>query len=233
MTNAPVRRLPTNPFATRFTRPGELEPLDEQGEPVDAASLLARLGPGRVVAIEGPHGHGKSTLLAAIMAAARADGWATAAVRVRSPFDAWRPIVTAVTTPQGGLVGCDGWERAAPGTAAIVRLVAAARGLRVVVTTHRPGGLRLLARCGTSPRLLAQLVMRLPDHGGLIAAADIDDAFHRHAGNLREALYDLYDRFERRARGLRPPASGDRPHLATAGWSGESSLHRGPAGEQI
>lgn len=233
MTDAPARRLPTNPFATRFTRPGELEPLDEQGEPVDAARLVARLGPGRVVAIEGPHGHGKSTLLAAIMASARADGQATAAVRVRSPFDAWRPIVTALTTPRGCLVGYDGWERAAPGTAEIVRLVAAARGLRVVVTTHRPGRLRVVARCGTSPRLLAALVTRLPDHGGLIAAADIDDAFHRHGGNLREALYDLYDRFERRARSLLSPAGGGHPHLPPAGWSGESSLLGEAAGGRI
>jgi hypothetical protein len=27
----------------------------------------------------------------------------------------------------------------------------------------------------------------------------VADAFARHAGDLREALYDLYDRFERRA----------------------------------
>jgi hypothetical protein len=46
----------------------------------------------------------------------------------------------------------------------------------------------------------------LPDHGGLITGDDIDDACRRHAGNLREALYDLYDRFERRARRHSPAA---------------------------
>jgi hypothetical protein len=207
MRSAPPGRLPTNPFATRFTRPGALQPLDERGEPVDAVRLLCRLVPGRVVAIEGPHGHGKSTLLAAIMEAAHAAGWHATTVRVRSPLDAWRPIITAIMAPKGGLVGCDGWERAAPGTAAIVRLVAAGRGLRVIVTTHRPAGLQVLACCGTTLRLLSALVSRLPDHGGLISAVDIADAFDRHAGNLREALYDLYDRFERRARGLRPPSA--------------------------
>jgi hypothetical protein len=103
-------------------------------------------------------------------------------------------------------VACDGWERAIPGTAALVRLIAAARGLRVVVTAHGRAGLPILARCETSPGLLAEVVALLPDHGGLITGDDIDDACRRHAGNLREALYDLYDRFERRARRHSPAA---------------------------
>jgi len=55
-------------------------------------------------------------------------------------------------------------------------------------------------RCETSARLFAALVERLPDHGGRIDAADVADAFARHGGNLRESLYDLYDRFECRIR---------------------------------
>lgn len=207
MMPAPARRLPTNPFATRFTRPGMLPPLGLHGEPIDAALLLARLPRGRVVAIVGPHGHGKSTLLAALTKAAAATDPTGTAVRVRSPLDSWRPLVAVLTSRRGGFVACDGWERALPGTAALVRLVAAARGLRVVVTAHGPAGLPVLARCETSPGLLADVVARLPDHGGLITGGDIDEACRRHAGNLREALYDLYDRFERRAR-RRPLAAG-------------------------
>ena len=40
----------------------------------------------------------------------------------------------------------------------------------------------------------------LPSHGGTIAPGDVDTAFHRHGGNLRDALFDLYDCFERRIR---------------------------------
>lgn len=194
------RRLPTNPFATRFTRPGVLPALGPQGEPIDAAGLLSRISPGRVVTLVGPHGHGKSTLLSCLTAAARHAGSETTAVRIRSPSDSWRPVAAVLATPRGGLVTCDGWERSLPGTGVVVRAVAAARGLRVVVTTHQPRGLPVLAYCDTSAALLDELVARLPDHGGLIDATDIDDAYHRHAGNVREALYDLYDRFERRAR---------------------------------
>jgi len=205
------RRLPTNPFATRFTKPGMLPPLGPRGEPIDTRRLLDRLAPGRVVAIVGPHGHGKSTLLAALTTAAGRAGSATTSVRVRSPLDSWRPVAAALVSPGGGLVACDGWERALPGIDLVVRLLAAARGLRIVVTTHCRRGLPVLVRCGTSPSLLDGLVARLPDHGGLISVSDIDDAYRRHAGNLREALYDLYDRFERRVRGRSP--TGDTPPI--------------------
>lgn len=203
MTIPVVEHPRRNPFATRHTRPGMLPPLDDRGEPIDPARLLAGVGPGRVVAVMGPHGHGKSTLVAAVAVAARAAGWAVREVRVRSPLESWRPVAAAIAAARGTFLACDGWERAFPGTATAVRIIAAARGLRVVVTVHRRGSLPILARCDTSPRLLAQLVARLPDHAGLISAHDVDDAYRRHEGNLREALYDLYDRFERQSRRLR------------------------------
>jgi len=199
MTPTPPRRLPTNPFATRFTKPGMLPPLGPDGEPLDAGRLLDRLEPGRVMAIVGPHGHGKSTLLVALTAAAGRAGSTMTSVRIRSFLDSWRPVAAVLTAATGG-VACDGWERALPGVRLAVRLLAAARRLRVVVTAHGCHGLPVLARCDTSPGLLDELVSRLPDHGGLIDASDIAAAYRRHAGNLREALYDLYDRFERRAR---------------------------------
>jgi hypothetical protein len=57
-----------------------------------------------------------------------------------------------------------------------------------------------LLECRTSPGLLATLVARLPESGDVIGTADVDEAFSRHSGNVRDALYDLYDRFERRSR---------------------------------
>jgi hypothetical protein len=66
------------------------------------------------------------------------------------------------------------------------------------VTSHQPAGLPVLWRCETTPDLLRAIIARLPDHGGLVDDADIAAAFHRHGGNLRESLYDLYDRVERR-----------------------------------
>ena len=74
------------------------------------------------------------------------------------------------------------------------------RGCGLLVTSHRPAMLPILVRAeGTLPVLVA-LVNGVPDHGGLIAAADIAEAHRRHGGNLRESLYDLYDRFQARCR---------------------------------
>jgi hypothetical protein len=58
----------------------------------------------------------------------------------------------------------------------------------------------VVLRCSTSAGLLAAIVARLPDHGGRIADADVVAAFARHGGDLRESLYDLYDRFEQQIR---------------------------------
>jgi hypothetical protein len=66
------------------------------------------------------------------------------------------------------------------------------------VTSHRPTGLPLLRECETTSDLLRAIVARLPDRGGPVDEADIAAAFRRHGGNLRESLYDLYDRVERR-----------------------------------
>jgi len=59
-----IERHRTNPFATRHTRPGGVPPLDDDGRPRDLEGLLARLGSMPAAAIVGPHGTGKSTLLA-------------------------------------------------------------------------------------------------------------------------------------------------------------------------
>ena len=78
--------VPSNPFATRYTRPGQLEPLDAEGRPIDLPALLqecARLG--RAVAIVGPHGSGKSTLLRRLYEAT------VAAVLKRGEFHVSRP----------------------------------------------------------------------------------------------------------------------------------------------
>jgi len=55
----------SNPFATRFTRPGQLPPFDAAGKRIDLDALLALAGRIRRAVIIGPHGSGESTLLAA------------------------------------------------------------------------------------------------------------------------------------------------------------------------
>lgn len=190
-------RLPTNPFATRFIRPGVLPPLDVHGRPVEVARLLESLPTlGRIATIVGPHGHGKTTLLTAIARAAASTGRGVTWLTVRSVADAWRTVAVVGRTRHGDLVCIDGWERMLCGTARIARVLARVRGCSLLVTTHGAGPLPVLARCTSSPMLLAAIVALVPDSRGHISPSDIEAAFHRHRGDIREALSELYDRFE-------------------------------------
>jgi len=198
----------SNPFSTRFTRPGRIEPLDEAGLPVDVEGLLERLRDlGGTAAIVGPHGSGKSTLLAHLAEAIEHRGGHSPRIRLYSWRDglaAWRTIRQSVA---GDTVCVDSWECIGPATRILLRLAARLSGCGLLVTAHRGVGMPELTRCGTSARLLHAIVRSLPQHadwhGALICEADIEAAFASHGGNLRESLYTLYDRFEAGQRRIR------------------------------
>ena len=201
----PAHRIPaahpTNPFATRHTRPGRLPPLDETGRPRDVPALAERLAGLSAAAIVGPHGTGKSTLLRAVERELAATDRSAGIVQVRHRGDLLTVLARLRAAGRGSVLGVDGWERLGQVAAAAVRLAAGIRRVRLLVTTHRPAWMPTVARTAVSLPLLGAIVARLPDHGGLIGADDLAETFDRHAGNLREALADLYDRFERRTRG--------------------------------
>jgi energy-coupling factor transporter ATP-binding protein EcfA2 len=201
-----------NPFATRHTRPGRIEPLDGHGHPRDVAALLDRLGAlGGRAAIRGPHGSGKTTLLEHVSHALEARGTVVERVRLR----AWRDGAAAaagdlfvafraiLSCSAGKTVCIDGWEQLGPAAMA-ASVLARLRGCGLVVTTHRATRLPLLVACDTSPALLAGIVRRLPGHaswgGVVIRDADLEAAFRSNRGDIRESLYELYDRFEERRR---------------------------------
>jgi|688.fasta_scaffold16095_4 hypothetical protein len=187
----------SNPFATRHTRPGAVPPLDPLGGPLAVGPVLAMLDRHPALAIVGPHGTGKSTLLAAIASELDSAGSPLVLRRRRDSIAALRAILRA---RRGTTLLLDGWERVGPLAGRLARLAARLRGCRLVVTSHRPAGMpTAVETAGTLP-LLTAIVARLPANDGLITPADLADAFARHRGNLRDALADLYDRFEHRAR---------------------------------
>ncbi len=187
----------SNPFATRHTRPGAVPPLDPLGGPLAVGPVLAMLDRHPALAIVGPHGTGKSTLLAAIASELDSAGSPLVLRRRRDSIAALQAILRA---RRGTTLLLDGWERVGPLAGRLVRLAARLRGCRLVVTSHRPAGMpTAVETVGTLP-LLTAIVARLPANAGLITPADLADAFARHRGNLRDALADLYDRFEHRAR---------------------------------
>jgi len=191
----------SNPFSTRYTRPGSIAPLDVTGSPMNLDVLLDRLhGFGGTAAIVGPHGSGKSTLLTHLAAALERQGGRVPRIRLHSRADvptAWMAIQRA---SPGDTVCIDSWECTGRLVGGLLRMVARVTGRHLLVTSHGRAGFPELVECTTSPALLRSIVGCLPDHelwlGTLVHKADIDRSFANHGGNLRESLYELYDRFE-------------------------------------
>jgi hypothetical protein len=196
-----------NPFSTDHVRPGAVDYLFPAGE--SAASFVDRLRcqgwSGQVV---GPHGTGKSTLLASLVPAIRDTGREPFVIplhdgRHRLAVSEWRAIASGCTA----IVIIDGYEQLSAWSRFRLRLRCRRCGLGLLVTAHKAVGFPDLARTDVSPELALAVVDRLTPAGSnrTIEAAEVVDRLIARSGNLREALFDLYDLHEKR----RHRATGD------------------------
>jgi hypothetical protein len=186
-----------NPFCTRRVRPGAsafLFPADATAETL-VARLHANDWRGQIV---GPHGSGKSALLAALIPAIERTGQQTLLLELhdaerRLPPDFWRGPQRAAAT----LLIVDGYEQLGRWTR--FRLKRCCR--RLLVTAHASVGLPDLCRTAVDLELACRVAARLQQgHAPLVSAGDVAGRFPGHGGNLRELLFDLYDLYERRQR---------------------------------
>ncbi len=65
------------------------------------------------------------------------------------------------------------------------------RNMGLVITSHRPHMLPTLIECSTTPKLLKEIVAGLSRQTANIEP--IENLYHRHRGNIRNALRELYD----------------------------------------
>ncbi|MEO0513804.1 MAG: hypothetical protein AAF086_00730 [Planctomycetota bacterium] len=163
--------------------------VSPSGEPWE--SIVSRVrAAGFRGALVGPHGHGKSTLMAKL---ATLDPPAGAerhdVVQVMADGSNVRDVKRDIAAHDGRLF-IDGYDLLP------WRLRATLRQRReVIVTSHRDTRLPTLVRCETTPALLGELVGRLsPSVRAGLGDDGVAVLHRRHAGNIRDALRELYDR---------------------------------------
>lgn len=187
----------SNPFSTRFVRPGA---LPYQFPPkVSPEVLVARLrqnrGEGQIV---GPHGSGKSTLLASLREPLLRGGCSSLTFSLRDgqrrlPLD-WRKQVARCGAR---LVIVDGCEQLSFWSRALLKWHCRRNGWGLLITTHRDLGLATLFETGTSVELAQQLAaVLLAGDERRITSQMVAESFRSAGGDMRETLFDLYDRYE-------------------------------------
>ena len=191
---------PSNPFSTRFVRPGSLPYLFPGPRGVER--LVERLRDcqwwGQIV---GPHGSGKSTLLHTLVPqlerAGREIHWFTLSARDRRLPSSVRDAMARANRATQVIV--DGYEQLS--TFHRIRLCHRCRRSRagLLVTTHQNGRLPTLVELQCSVETVQRLVERLLDNGPKrVRPTDVSRCFETQQGNVREVFFALYDLYERR-----------------------------------
>lgn len=211
-----------NPFSTRYHAPGALAYCfedDEGGETSTAEALYEKfLASGRCGEIVGPHGTGKTTLLCALEAEARWRGHAPRRVTLREeerrlPVDWWRfEGEDATKTPAERVVFLDGAEQLSRLGFWRVQRRCRREGFGLLVTAHRSLGLPALYRTLVSETMARRLAERIlascPQAPRLVAPDEAAAALQAAHGDLRAALFALYDLYEKRSAARRTQRSG-------------------------
>jgi hypothetical protein len=188
-----------NPFSARQVRPGAVPFRFPAGR--SAGALVERLKRnhwrGQIV---GPHGSGKSALVAALVPGIHEAGRKTVLIELH---DRQRRLPASLRRmpglEAGTVVIVDGYEQLAWWNRVTLGWFCRRRGLGLLVTSHASVGLPDLFRTTTSLALARQIVDQLlAEDPGAVTPGEVDERFRLHHGNMREVLFDLYDLYQRR-----------------------------------
>jgi len=190
-----------NPFASRWVRPGALPYLFPRGEKVQ--TLVERLQTngwwGQIV---GPHGSGKSTLLASLLPELERTGRKPRQValhdgqrRLPSPVMHW---IRQQRLGQASILVIDGYEQLSYLSRLCLKCQCGRLGMGLLATSHQSVGLPNLYRTAVTVETAQQVVAYLlAGRSQQVNPHDLCRQLAARSGNLREALFDLYDWYER------------------------------------
>jgi energy-coupling factor transporter ATP-binding protein EcfA2 len=191
----------SNPFATRWTRPGQI-PF-QFPEPANLTQVLDRLhGNGWRGAVVGPHGSGKSTLLATMLPSLLARGLRVHGVRLRDrqrnlAAADWSAIKKLGREHTPGLVIVDGYEQLSRWNRRWLQWRTRRASLGLLVTCHHAMDLPVIWESSVCIRTIQALVRRLSGCVGTAPPPEfLTERLQWHRGNAREVLFDCYDWFQ-------------------------------------
>lgn len=192
-----------NPFATRRVRPGVMAFIFPDS--LSTKLLVKRLAQnhwwGQIV---GPHGNGKSTLLASLIAQIKPFGRQALHIALHDrqrhlPKEFLNSILESAAELSGSLlVIVDGYEQL--GRWSRFRLKRLCRRCKcgLLVTAHQPVGLPMLHRADSSLQTAYRVVEHLQRGSATpVDSAEIARCYARQKGNMRDMLFDLYDLHEK------------------------------------
>ena len=188
----------SNPFATRFTRPGAIPYLFADGE--SAPALIERLRThdwcGQII---GPHGSGKSTLLAALVPALEAAGKTVVSLALHQGQRHLPPFDRALLSEHAQLI-IDGYEQLSWWSRWRASSLCRRTRAGLIVTAHSDVGLPTIYQTQPSEALAQRVVKSLLSAGEVtITPADVSTAFSVAKGDVRETLFKLFDVYQQRA----------------------------------
>lgn len=204
----------SNPFSTKFIRPGAIDFIfGSVDQPRELVATFLRNGlRGQII---GPHGSGKSSFLLALrpyLAEIAELHWTQ--VPPRSPRDwlrisSWlgrelvwpqerrRQPVPDVRDSKPLVWVIDGFDSLSWFTQRSIQRYCRRHEIGLFVTAHRDLGLPTLYRPTMDMAGFRALATNLLPSSATLADAEIRAAFQKHSPNIREALFELYDSFER------------------------------------
>jgi hypothetical protein len=192
----------TNPFSAARLRPGTIDFVFEHGKTLGQLvdHLEANQWRGEIT---GLHGTGKSTLLAAMSPAIEDRGRIVKCVTLSAGQGTLpRDFVSSLRLTAGlGLAAVDGFEQLGVWSRLRLKRFCKSNGVGLLVASHRTARLPVVYQTSIDVPRAWRVVERFQEgFAPLVRLSDLVERLAVRHGNLREALFDLYDVYEERRR---------------------------------